>query len=161
MEPKTPINRGVLAGKAPMRLLHRICLLGIAISSAVIGLWAQAVPRSFYDHFPGLGRIWVAVDGPYNEHLIRDVGGLNLALAFVAFLALVTHSRLVAQAAGGAALIYGVPHLIYHATHLDGFESVDKVAMIVGLTLAAQAGFLVLAVPPTVQVDKRPDTGPG
>ena len=35
----------------------------------------------FYDDFPGLGRSWVAADGPYNEHLVRDVGALNLALA--------------------------------------------------------------------------------
>ena len=37
-------------------------------------------PQSFYDDFPGLGRAWVSVDGPYNEHLVRDVGALNLAL---------------------------------------------------------------------------------
>ena len=83
--------------------------------------------------------MWVAVDGPYNEHLVRDVGSLNLALAFVAVVALITGSTLVARAAGGAALIYGVPHLLYHATHLDPYESGDKVALIFSLSVAVLA----------------------
>ena len=44
-----------------------------------VGLQALFTPRSFYDDFP-LGRGWVAMDGPYNQHLVRDVGSLNLAL---------------------------------------------------------------------------------
>ena len=67
----------------------------------------------------------MALDGPYNEHLVRDIGGLNLALAFVAVMALVTGSTLLARVTGGAALVFGVPHLLYHATHLDGFETGD------------------------------------
>lgn len=130
-----------------MTRLRLVALVVLASSSAAIGGWAQLFPRSFYDDFPGLGRVWVAVDGPFNEHLVRDVGGLNLGLALVAIVALVTGSALVARAAGGAALIYGVPHLIYHATHLDGFDTVDKVAMLGGLAMAALAAVLVAAAP--------------
>ena len=118
----------------------------LAGASAMVGLWALAFPQSFYDDFPGMGRVWVAVDGPFNEHLVRDVGGLNLGLAFVAVLALVTGSALVARAAGGAALLYGVPHLLYHATHLDPFDTGDSVAMLTSLGLAAVAA--VVAVLP-------------
>ena len=94
-----------------------------------------------------MGRVWVAVDGPYNEHLVRDVGSLNLALAFVAVLALITGSTLLARAAGGAALIYGVPHLLYHATHLDPYDtrrqggarsSASAIAVLAGGSLAAR-----------------------
>jgi hypothetical protein len=127
--------------------LRRIALVVIAAGSAVVGLWAQGFPRSFYDDFPGLGRVWVAVDGPYNEHLVRDVGGLNLGLALVATVALVTGNVLVARVAGGAALLFGVPHLLYHATHLDGFDTGDAAAMLVSLAIAALAGLLALAAP--------------
>jgi len=127
--------------------VRRVALVVLAGSSLVVGVWAQGFPRSFYDDFPGLGRIWVAVDGPFNEHLVRDVGGLNLGLAFVAVIALVTGSVLVARAAGGAALLYGVPHLLYHATHLDGFAAVDKVAMLGSLFMAAGAATLVVTAP--------------
>lgn len=126
--------------------MRRVALVVLAANGMFVGLWALAAPRSFYDDFPGAGRVWVAVDGPYNQHLVRDVGALNLALAFVAVLALVTGSVLVAQAAGGAALIYGVPHLLYHATHLSPFDTTDAVGVIVGLALAVVAG--VVAVLP-------------
>jgi hypothetical protein len=48
----------------------------LALIGGYVGLWAAAWPRRFYDSFPGLGRHWVLALGPYNEHLIRDVGGL-------------------------------------------------------------------------------------
>ena len=142
-----------------MTRLRRIALVVVLAGSLVVGLWAQALPRSFYDDFPGAGRVWVAVDGPYNEHLVRDVGGLNLGLAFVAGFALVTGSILVARAAGGAALLFGVPHLLYHATHLDPFDTVDVVSLLVSLTLAALAGLLALAAP--ASDDPEPVIGSG
>jgi hypothetical protein len=128
--------------------LRQVALIVIAFSTGLVGIWATVAPKSFYEDFPGAGRVWVAVDGPYNEHLVRDVGSLNLALAFVAVLALMTGSTLLARAAGGAALIYGVPHLLYHATHLDPYESGDKVALVASLSIAVLAGVLALA-PPT------------
>jgi len=126
----------------------RLALVILAASSAVVGLWAQAFPRSFYDDFPGLGRVWVAVDGPYNEHLVRDVGGLNLGLAFVAALALVTGSHVAARAAGGAALVYGVPHLAYHTLNTTGFDALDVAAMLSALGLAVVAAAAALSARP-------------
>jgi hypothetical protein len=87
----------------------RIALGYLALISLEIGLWAQFAPRSFYDNYPGLGRAWVAVDGPYNEHLVRDVGGLNLGLAAVLIMALVTLSQTTIVAAS-LARCSGVPH---------------------------------------------------
>jgi hypothetical protein len=128
-----------------MSTLRRVALVVIAGGSLLVGVWAQGFPRSFYDDFPGMGRVWVAVDGPFNEHLVRDVGGLNLALAFVAVMALVTGSILLARVAGGAALLFGVPHLLYHASHLDPFDTGDAVAMLGSLGIAALAAVVALA----------------
>ncbi|MET0727001.1 MAG: hypothetical protein ABWZ76_01750 [Acidimicrobiales bacterium] len=130
-----------------MTRLRGCALVVIAAGSALVGVWALGFPRSFYDDFPGTGRVWVAVDGPFNEHLVRDVGGLNLGLAFVAVLALVTGNVVVARAAGGAALLYGLPHLTYHALHLDGFDTSDAVAMVGSLALAVLAGLVALVAP--------------
>jgi hypothetical protein len=132
-----------------MTTLRRVALVVIAGGALLVGVWAQGFPRSFYDDFPGMGRVWVAVDGPYNEHLVRDVGGLNLGLAFVAILALVTGSTLLARAAGGAALLFGLPHLLYHATHLDGFDTGDAIAMLGSLGMAVLAAVLAVAAPET------------
>ncbi|MBA2388460.1 MAG: hypothetical protein H0V69_15395 [Acidimicrobiia bacterium] len=130
-----------------MTTLRRLALVVIAFGSLVVGAWAQVFPRSFYDDFPGLGRVWIAVDGPYNEHLVRDVGGLNLGLALVAVVALITANLLLARVAGAAALLYGLPHLVYHAAHADLFDATDAVANLVGLAVAALAALLALTAP--------------
>ena len=61
---------------------HRtVARLGLAYLSAIalaLGIWAGGAPRSFYENFPGLGMTWVSVDGPYNEHLVRDVDVFRL-----------------------------------------------------------------------------------
>lgn len=151
MGPRPPVDPRVVGA---MTALRRIALVVIAGGALLVGVWAQVFPRSFYDDFPGAGRIWVAVDGPYNEHLVRDVGGLQLALALVAIVALVTGSLLVARLAGGAALVFGVPHLVYHSMHLDAFDTGDKLALIGSLALAALAA--VVAVAPETRTTSSP-----
>lgn len=61
----------------------RLALGYLGLTSALVGVWAQFFPQMFYDQFPGFG-VWVAGDGPFNEHLVRDVGGLNLSMAALA-----------------------------------------------------------------------------
>ena len=127
----------------PQRIV-RIALALLAFIGLQVGLWAAFAPQSFYDDFPGAGRIWVSVDGPYNQHLVRDVGALNLALAVVAIVALVTLNRAVVLAAGGAWLAYGLPHLIYHLRHLDPLDSADQVAVPLSLLLSVVVAAMVL-----------------
>ena len=128
----------------------RIALGYLALVSLEIGLWAQFAPRSFYDHFPGLGRAWVSVDGPYNEHLVRDVGGLNLGLAAVLIIAIVTLSRPTIIAAAAASLLYGIPHLIYHIFNTDGLASGDVAVSLGGLALFAVVPIALIVVSPKI-----------
>jgi hypothetical protein len=122
----------------------RVALGILALIGLQVGLWAAFAPQSFYDDFPGAGRFWVSVDGPYNEHLVRDVGALNLALAVVAIVAFVTLSRTAVLAAGGAWLAYGIPHLVYHLRHLDPLEGADQIAVPVSLALSVVVAGLVV-----------------
>ena len=55
-------------------------LLLVAATTLGAGLWALPFPRSFYCYFPFPGWDWISTRGPYNEHLVRDYGALNLAL---------------------------------------------------------------------------------
>jgi hypothetical protein len=126
------------------RNITRIALAILALVGLQVGLWAAFFPQSFYDDFPGSSRVWVAVDGPYNEHLVRDVGALNLALAVVAIVAFVTLSRAAVLAAGGAWLAYGLPHLVYHLRHLDVLDDADQLAVAFTLTLNVLVAALVL-----------------
>jgi hypothetical protein len=126
------------------RTVTRIVLALLAFSSAGVGLWATFAPRSFYDDFPGGGRSWVAPDGPFNEHLVRDVGELNLALTIVTIFALVVLSRALVLATATAWLVYSVPHLVYHLRHLDPFSDGDAVSIPVSLALAVVGAALLL-----------------
>jgi hypothetical protein len=120
---------------------------GVLTASAIyVGGWASLAPRSFYDSFPGFNRIWVGGDGPYNEHLVRDVGGLYLALAMTGVLALVWRDRRTTLVLGAAWTAFAVPHLAYHLHHLADLEAVDVVGNVVALggTLCLA---LVLLVP--------------
>jgi hypothetical protein len=122
----------------------RLALVLLFVQGVIVGAWAAAWPRSFYDDFPGGGRTWVAVDGPYNEHLVRDFGDLNLALAVVTLVALVAFTRVIALAAALGWIVYQAPHLVYHLRHLDLYDTSDKVANVTSLVLALALPIVVL-----------------
>jgi len=128
------------------RLWLRIAFGYLTLVSLQIGVWALFAPRSFYDGFPGLGLAWVSVDGPYNEHLIRDVGALNLALATMFVGAVVTLSRPLITAAAIAAMVWGVPHLVYHLANTDGLTTSDLLLSLGGLALFAGLPIAVIVV---------------
>ncbi len=118
----------------------RIALGYLIVVNGQIGAWALLAPRSFYNSFPGLGRAWVSVDGPFNEHLVRDVGALNLALAVLFVAAWIRLGPQLVSIAGGAALVWGVPHTIYHLINTDGLDGSDLAASLSGLALFSVVG---------------------
>jgi hypothetical protein len=134
----------------------RIGLLILAVTQAMVGVWALPAPRAFYDGFPLPGHPWVALLPPYNEHLVRDVGALNLAVYVVLVAAAVAPHRLLVTVALVCQLVYTVPHAVFHVTHLDGFPAADAVAQTAGfavqvvlpLALLALARSLTAAPPP-------------
>lgn len=119
-----------------------LALLGLV--GLQVGVWATLAPRSFYDDFPGGGRTWVSADGPYNEHLVRDFGALNLALTAVVAVALVTRAPAAVRAAALAWLVYSLPHFVYHARHLEVYDTSDKILNLVALGAAVLLSAAVL-----------------
>jgi len=127
---------GLAASATRRRLSERLVrpiLLLLALGAVQVGLWLLISPRSFYDDFPGFGRTWVSVDGPYNEHAFRDFGNGQLALAVVLLAAFVRPHRYLVRTAALAYLLGAVPHLLYHANHLDLYDTGDQVANLVAL----------------------------
>jgi hypothetical protein len=102
----TPTRRVVACG----------ALLLLAAAALYQGIWAQLAPHSFYEDFPG-GMSWIAGEGPYNEHLARDIGGLVNGLAVVAIVAAWTLSRPLLMANALGWLIYSLPHFSFHLAH--------------------------------------------
>lgn len=126
--------------------LARVVLAVLAVSGAIVGLWATFAPRSFYDDFPGGGRSWVAPDGPFNEHLVRDVGSLNLALTVLTVAAAIMLVRSLVVVAALGWLAYGIPHLVYHLRHRDVYDTGDQVANLVSLALVPVLAVVALVV---------------
>jgi hypothetical protein len=140
--------------EATSRLVQRILLVVLAITIAPVAIWASFAPRSFYADFPGGGRAWVAVDGPYNEHLVRDVGALDLALLVLAVYALVSLARPLVRATALAYLVSGALHLAYHLRHLDLYDTGDQIANAVGLAVTPVVALVLLGA------TMRPSTAP-
>jgi hypothetical protein len=107
----------------------------MALTPALVGIWATVSPRGFYDGFPGGGHHWVSAVGAYDEHLVRDVGALSLGSLVLLALAWHWLDRRLVQAALVSYAVAVLPHLVYHLTALDGFSTGDAVAEIAGLAL--------------------------
>ena len=110
------------------RRIETTSLALIVVLMVPVGVQAAFAPESFFDDFP-FGRGWIAAEGgTYDEHLVRDVGGLFLALIVVTVWAL--WRRVLARPVSVAWLLQGVLHLVHHARHLDGYAGIDKVGLI-------------------------------
>jgi hypothetical protein len=105
----------------------RVVALVLGISAGVIGLWAAAFPVSFYTDFPGPGRHWVSLLGPYNEHLVRDVGGLYLALLVLSVYAWRRPTVQAVRMTGAAWLVFNAEHFLWHLLHLGMFPVLARV----------------------------------
>lgn len=136
-------------------IIRRVLLVVTAGLGVYVGGWAAVWPRSFYDAFPGLGRIWVSVDGPFNEHLVRDVGSLYLALAAASIAACFSRSPDAGRVIGVAWATFGIPHLAYHLAHLEGFAAVDVVGNVVSLSASLLLGVALML--PGPRPAGRPD----
>lgn len=125
--------------------LMRAGLFALVGLQAVEGGCQFFFPRHFNDNFPLPGHHWVAMMPPYNEHLIRDVGALNLALLLVLVVAAVTLERTMVRTALAAFLVFAVPHGIFHQFHLEHFPPADAIAQSIILTLVALFPLALLA----------------
>jgi hypothetical protein len=142
------ISRSATSGPAAPgsrdTLRPRAVLLLVGAISAWTGGWAAVAPSHFFAHYPGWHLSWVHDDGPYNAHLVRDVGTLNLAVAAFAVAACLRPVRVLLLATVVAVEVNAVPHLCYHLATvghmhrgIDRWSSVTALGMAVLLPLAA------------------------
>ncbi len=116
----------------------------LTASAGYVGGWATLSPGSFYDSFPGLNRTWISIDGPFNEHLVRDVGAFYLALAAAGVLALWWRERHVTIVTVAAWTVFSTPHLAYHLLHAHELETMDAVGQTFSLAVTLLLAVFVL-----------------
>ena len=117
---------------------------GLFLLTAVAGLqgvWMTFFPRSFYVDIPT-----VSMYPPFNEHLMTDLGGTNLAMTVVLCASAIAMERRLVRTALAAYVVYAVEHLAYHATHLMGMPASDAIFLTMGLALLAVIPVALLAL---------------
>jgi hypothetical protein len=105
----------------------------LAVTQGATAAMQLFAPRFFYDKVPITNHPWVSLLPPYNEHLMRDVGALTMASAFVLAIAAVTMDRLMVRTALVANLIFTVPHFVFHAFHLEEFSTGEAISQTISL----------------------------
>jgi hypothetical protein len=134
--------------------LLRVTLACLAVSAAFPGLQATISPTAFYDGFP-LGRAWVQMLPPYNEHLIHDVGNYKLAFAILFAWAAWRPSRELVIPVCAAWSVAALLHAVYHALHLDGFGAGDAIALTTVLVTALALPVLAILIVRSERVPMR------
>ena len=126
---------------------RRVLRAGLALLVATalpVGAWALFAPRSFYTYFPWPGAGWVSALPPYNEHLVRDVGAENLALAVLLGFAAVVLERRLVRVALVVWLVYATPHFLYHLGEVGAMPLLDDVLNAAGLGLVVVLPLILL-----------------
>lgn len=124
----------------------RLGMILLIVPQAVAGLWAFIAPRSFYDSFPGFGRVWVAPVGPYNEHFIADTGNLLLVLCVLLGVAALYLERRLVRVALVCWLVFSIPHLISHIRLTSLFDAADNAGNIGSLSLGVLLPIVLLVL---------------
>jgi hypothetical protein len=106
-----------------------------------LGVFAAIAPHAFYRHVPGVDLL-----GPYNQHLLSDVGGFYLGFGLLFAWAAWTLSRELVRATCAAATLTALIHFSYHAAHLEHFSIGTAAAQTAGLTLTLVLPLLALLV---------------
>jgi AhpD family alkylhydroperoxidase len=122
-------------------------LLALAVPVGATGAWALAAPASWNNSFPGFGRDWLPVFGPYNEHLARDFGGTSLALAMLLAWAALAPRTSLRRVVPAAFLAFSVPHLAFHIAHIGELPTGDDIVNLVLLTLGVAIPVALLLLP--------------
>ena len=154
------------------RMVHRgwlrSGLLLVAATILAASLRALQFPRSSRDGFPFPGWDWVSTLGPYNEHLVRDYGAMNLALCFLLAAAIFLERRL-SRVALVTLLVFAMPHFFFHLTETRHFSPLQNLAQLGGLGFQILLPLALLALTGTrggakdlghvEQSESRPNVG--
>ncbi|MBB5790353.1 hypothetical protein [Jiangella mangrovi] len=116
-----------------MRAWTRALVIVLGLLTATLGVWAGFAPRSFYDDgpIPLIDTGWVAALPPYNEHLVRDYGFMNLGMTVIFVVAATRLTPVLVRTATAALFVFGLPHTVFHSRHLDHMSGADAVTLIV------------------------------
>jgi hypothetical protein len=115
-------------------------VLNAAVDLAT-GTFAAVAPHAFYRDVVGVDLL-----GPYNHHLLTDVGEFYLGYGLLFAWAKRTSSLDLIRGISAVATVTAVLHFAYHADHLGPFSTEKAVLETGALTVAIILPLLALLV---------------
>jgi hypothetical protein len=113
-----------------------LALLGVTgVVNMAVGAWAELAPHRWYRTFPGAGHHWVSAVGPYDEHLVRDVGAALLAIGLLMLWTALEPRTPVLRPAMASVLVFALLHFAYHAAAWEHMGVGDNIANLAVLSL--------------------------
>jgi len=105
---------------------------------------------------------WISTLGPYNEHLVRDYGAMNLALGVLLVSAAISPERRLSQVALLTYLAFALPHFVFHAAQTHHFTLFHNALQLgsLGLLVLLPGALLVLATLSVAHIRVRPAESP-
>ncbi len=133
-----------------MRTWTRALVIVFGGLTATLGLWAGFAPESFYEDgpIPLIDTGWVSGLPPYNEHLVRDYGFMNLGMTVVFVVAAIKLTPVLVRTSTAALFAFGLPHTVFHSFHLDHMSAADATAQTIttsALTVVLPAVVFLMA----------------
>jgi hypothetical protein len=113
----------------------RAVLALTGVVNMAVGAWAELGPHGWYRTFPGLGHHWVSAVGPYDEHLVRDVGAALLAFGLLMVWTAAEPRAELLRPASASVMLFGILHLAYHVAAWDHMGTGDNIANVAVLSL--------------------------
>ncbi|WP_204075409.1 hypothetical protein [Planotetraspora phitsanulokensis] len=120
-----------------MRTWTRALVVVLAVLTATLGVWAGFAPVSFYQDgpLPFVDTGWVAMLPPYNEHLVRDYGFMNLGMTVVFVVAAIRLTPALVRTSTAALFVFAVPHTLFHSSHLDHLSAAEAAIQTISIVV--------------------------
>lgn len=108
-----------------------------------------------------LGASWMAMLPPYNEHLVRDYGFMNLGMTLFFIVAAITLTPTMVRVSAGALFVFGLPHMVFHILRMDHMSAADATMLTITnlvTTVVLPAVVFAMAMKPRETAVKPPQT---
>ena len=108
----------------------RAGLIFFGAGDVLIGAFGYLFPHHFYNDIPT-----VAMDPPFSQHFVSDVGAFYISQGVVLVLAAIVVELWLVRAALAGYATFAILHLVFHASHLAGMPPHDAIVLVIALVL--------------------------
>jgi hypothetical protein len=119
----------------------RAGLIFFGVGDVLFGVFAYLLPHHFYNDVPT-----VAMDPPFSQHFLSDVGAFYVSQGVVLVVAAIVMEHVLVRAALAGYVTFAILHMVFHVTHLAGMPPHDAILLVIALALDAAIPVALLII---------------